>query len=75
MAIVNEIKLKIIEKDARHTDAECTYSIIESPDGIRFLQLDTYGSKSRKMPGKVSQSIRFSPRGLAQLKQILNQYF
>jgi hypothetical protein len=69
------MKLKIIEKDTRHTDAECTYSIIQSPDGSKFLQLDTYGSKSRKIPGKVSQSIRFSPRGLAQLKQILDQYF
>ena len=28
-------------------------------DGKSYLQLDTYGSADRKIPGKVSQSIQF----------------
>jgi hypothetical protein len=75
VAIVRELKLRVLEKDSRHTDAECTYSIVEEPDGTKALQIDTYGSEHRRFPGKVSQSIRFSPEGLEQLKKILRDHF
>jgi len=51
----------------KHTEAECTYYVIRGPRGEKFLQIDTYGSTHRKMPGKKSQSLRFSPEALAQL--------
>ncbi len=40
-----------------------------------MLQIDTYGSESRKIPGKVSQSIRFSPEALKQLSKIIRENF
>jgi hypothetical protein len=75
LAIVRELKYRVLEKDSRHTDAECTYSIVNEPDGRKALQIDTYGSEHRKFPGKVSQSIRFSPEGLKQLRKILSEHF
>ena len=76
MAIIRELELRIPEKYTRHTDAEgSTYSIIYESDGNKALQIDTYGSKSRRIPGKVSQSIRFSPEGLKQLRRILKEHF
>jgi len=63
-----------LERDTGHTEVESTYSIINSPDGT-FLQIDTYGSKNRQEQGKKSQSIRFSPESLKQLKLILNSEF
>ncbi len=74
MAILRELKPRVLEKDSRHTDAEGTYSIVES-EGIRMLQIDTYGSENRKIPGKVSQSIRFSPEALKQLTKIIRENF
>ncbi len=41
----------------------------------KYLQIDTYGSATRKIPGKKSQSIRFSPEAIDQLKEILKRDF
>jgi hypothetical protein len=60
MAIIRELRARVLEKDTRHTDAKCTYSIVTDWDGTKLLQIDTYGSKHRKFPDKASQSIRFS---------------
>lgn len=75
MAIVRELRLRILEKDSPHTEAECTYSIVEESNGTKVLQIDTYGSQHRRVPGKMSQSIRFSPAALKQLKEILQKHF
>ena len=53
MAVIRELELRVPEKYTRHTDAEGTYSIIYESDGKKLLQIDTYGSKSRRIPGKV----------------------
>ena len=75
MAIVRKLELRKLEKDSRHTDVTCTYSIVEEPNGAKVLQIDTYGSEQRRFPGKVSQSIRFSQEGLKQLRKILREHF
>ncbi len=75
MAIVRELKPRVREKDAQHTDTECTYSVVTEADGTKLLQIDTYGSKHRRIPGKVSQSIRFSPGALKQLTKIIREHF
>ena len=51
----------------------CTYSIVADDDGLRYLQIDTYSSKMRKIAGKKSQSVHFAPEAIAQLKTILLQ--
>jgi hypothetical protein len=73
MAIVRELKPRVLEKDSRHTETEATYSIVEQVNGVRLLQIDTYGSDQRRIPGKVSQSIRFSPEAIDQLKKIIRE--
>jgi hypothetical protein len=71
MAIVRKLNKVNLERDSVHTETECTYSIGVDPAGRQFLQIDTYGSASRKVPGKKSQSVRFSHEALAQLGRIL----
>jgi len=71
LAIVRKLSRIQLEKDTKHTEVNCTYSVVESEDGKRYLQIDTYGSSSRKIPNKKSQSIRFSPEAIHQLKQII----
>jgi hypothetical protein len=75
MAVVHRLEHVTLEKDSPHTDVECTYSIVTDDQGRRCLQIDTYGSTTRKIPGKKSQSIRFAPDAIEQLKTLLQQHF
>ena len=75
MAIIRDLKLRVLEKESQHSDTDATYSIFHEADGNKALQIDTYGSENRRFPGKVSQSIRFSPSGLKQLRRILREHF
>jgi len=71
MAIVRKLERITLERGTSHTEVNCTYSIIQDDNG-KSLQIDTYGSAHRKMPDKKSQSIRFSPEAIAQLRKILS---
>jgi len=75
MAIVRQLKPLVLERDAPHREVECTYSIGEDDRGGAYLQVDTYGSTGRKFPGKKSQSIRFAPEAITQLKLLLANRF
>jgi hypothetical protein len=70
MAVVRRLEKLTLEKGSAHSEVECTYSIVDDKDG-RYLQIDTYGSTTRKIPGKKSQSIRFAPEAIKQLKSLL----
>lgn len=72
MAIVRKLEKLDLERDSTHKDVDATFSVVTDETGRRHLQVDTYGSKERKYAGKKSQSIRFSPEAIAQLKTILN---
>jgi len=74
MALVNKLIHQALERDSKHTEVDCTYSVVVDDNGKQQLQIDTYGSSDRKILGKKSQSIRFSPEAIQQLKQILNKF-
>ena len=71
MALVTRLDQITLERTTPHDEVECTYSIVLGDNGERFLQIDTYGSRERQMPGKKSQSIRLSPEAISQLRQII----
>lgn len=73
MAIVRKLKRITLDGNTKHTELEsCTYSIIQTHEG-KYLQIDSYGSAKRKMRGGKSQSIRFSPEAIVQLREILSK--
>ncbi|TFI46653.1 hypothetical protein E4O93_16870 [Diaphorobacter sp. DS2] len=72
MALIANIKAQPLQSVAKHSTVECTYTVVITDDG-KCLQLDTYGSAGRALPGKKSQSLRFSPEALQQLKQIIQE--
>ena len=74
MAVVRKLKEQTLEKGSSHKEVECTYTIVDGDEG-RCLQIDTYGSSERKFPGKKSQSIRFAPDAIKQLKALLKERF
>jgi hypothetical protein len=75
MAVVHHLEPLTLEMDSRHTDVQGTYSIGNDAHGHRCLQIDTSGSKTRQIPGKKSQSIRFAPQAIEELKTLLKQHF
>jgi len=75
MAIVRKLTPMALERDSAHSEVECPYSIVTDSAGKKYLQIDTYGSTKRQIPGKKSQSIRFAPEALSQLKRILAERF
>jgi len=75
MAVVRRLERVSLEGKSPHSEVECTYSIVSDDSGQRYLQIDTYGSNDRKIPGKKSQSVRLAPEAIAQLKTIIEQEF
>lgn len=75
MAIVRHMEQVFLDADAKHTEVDCTYSIVGDDLGERWLQIDTYGSRDRQMTGKKSQSIRLAPGAIEELKKILSTEF
>ena len=73
MALVRSLKAQPLEKGSPHSEVECTYSIVDE-EGKRYLQIDTYGSKKRKIPGKKSQSMRLAPEAIKELKALLDKF-
>jgi hypothetical protein len=73
MALIQNLKEGFKERISVHDDADATFYILEFPTGKRILQIDSVGRKTRKIPGKVSQSIQLSPKAIKQLKEILKK--
>ena len=71
------IRFKEMEVSGRsrpHTEVDCGFSFLAAPTD-RVVQLDTYGSDLRAIPGKVSQSLQLDKDGAAQLIAILRRAF
>ena len=71
MAMVIELKRSELERNSIHGPVDCTYTTFER-NGIKYLQIDTYGSINREFPGKKSQSIQFDERSMGQLQTIIS---
>lgn len=71
MALVKKIKKHTLERNQVHNDVDATYTVFTDEKGKRYLQIDTYGSKNREIPGKKSQSVQFGPEGIRELKKLL----
>lgn len=70
MALVRQIVESPVSA-GRHLPVSCTFAIVEV-DGVKHLQIDTYGSEARKLRGKKSQSLRFAPEAIEHLKKIVS---
>jgi len=72
MAIVKTLRRITLEGRSSHTEVkDCTYSVVTNDDGRKCLQIDTYGSAYRRIPDKKSQSLRFTPEAITELRRIL----
>ena len=74
MATVRDLQRRDFARYAPHSEVDATYSVIER-DGTKTLQINTLGSKNRKIVGKDSQTIRFTADALRQLQRIIKENF
>ena len=74
MAQVNSFERKSMERNVIHGAISATYAPFEA-NGEKYLQIDTYGSDSRDIPGKKSQSVQFNKQSAAELIAILRREF
>ena len=56
---------------AHKTEVQCKYALV----GDGLIQLNTYGSKDREFPGKLSQTIQLDKERAETLIQILRREF
>jgi hypothetical protein len=74
MALITELTELQKDRNQVHGVVECGYTVFEH-GGTRYLQLDTYGSQERQIPGKTSQSIQLNADSAGQLKALIEKTF
>ena len=74
MALVRRFKNVTRNRYAVHGEVDCTVAAFVI-NGQTFLQLDTGGSRGRKLKGKTSQSIQFDRDAAEQLVSLLRRTF
>jgi hypothetical protein len=73
VALVKRLSKLNMDRNAVHDPVgEATFTVFQDGDGRSYLQIDTYGSTTRKLVGKKSQSLQFGPDALRQLREILD---
>ena len=74
MALIEHFEARPIEPRRVHDGVVCGFAAIDL-DGRRILQLETYGSTDRAVPGKVSQSIQLDVVAARKLVTIIQASF
>lgn len=74
MALIEKLEHRPIEGSHVHGGVTCGYRWFDV-GGRRILQLDTYGSEERAIPGKVSQSLQLDEGVARELKALIERAF
>ena len=72
ITVLEKVKVNIPRK---HEEIEAEWWVSIDKDGKSFIQIDTFGSKQRKIKGAKSQTMRFNKEIAIQLKKILQENF
>lgn len=74
MARIERFVQKTLDRVSLHAPISADLVAYEL-DGRKLLQINTSGSASRQIPGKVSQSIQLDERSARQLYDALRSHF
>lgn len=74
MALIRSFEHKPSARVAFRTEVVCGWTTAGAGKD-RVLHLETYGSSTREIPGKVSQSLELNQRGAQELLRILRHAF
>lgn len=73
MAIIRKFNELDLKANARHTETKGGWSV-QGQDGEKFIQINTVGSVDRKIPDKVSQTLRLSKEAIEQLGELARKH-
>ena len=75
MAKITTDNISKIEKNSRvHEHVACTYNVFYNGEA-KLIQFDTYGSQTRAVKDKISQSIQFDKQTAIYIISILKKEF
>jgi hypothetical protein len=74
VALIREFRQVSSDKHSAHKPVSCGWRAFDS-GGVTFLQFDTYGSESRQILGKVSQSFQVDRQGATMLLKLIRDTF
>jgi len=74
MALVRKFEERRMERNSLHREIGATYSVF-GPDDKKILQIDTFGTDDRQIPGKKSQTIQLDEMGAKELYLIMKKHF
>lgn len=76
MALITKDNIKKLDKDRNsvHNKVRATYTTFTS-DGKKYFQIDTYGSPTREIKDKISQSIQLDEETAQELIKLMMGYF
>jgi len=74
MALIKKLQPIDMDLNRVHEPVDCTYTTFTDETGSKYLQVDTYGSSSRKIKGKKSQSLQFDEKSLIELKGVIEKF-
>ena len=74
MVLVRKFSKLELERSQLHGEVEAKYAVFER-DGKGFVQINTYGSVDRQIPGQMSQTIQLDKEGAEALVGILKRTF
>jgi hypothetical protein len=74
MALIKHFDSVPSDSQRVHGPVTCGYRTFTA-DGRRILQLDTYGSADRMIPGKISQSLQLDADSARELLKIIEGAF
>jgi hypothetical protein len=75
MARVRSIEMGAGNIQAHRTEVDCQVLTLSDGRLTTLIQLDTFGSDERAMPGKKSQTMQFDRQQARQLWEILGREF
>ena len=75
MAWIKSIEHKEGYRKVQPTQLVASVKIFTPEDGSAVVQIDTYGSEDRLVPGKTSQTLQFGRESAAQLFAILKETY
>ena len=74
MALIRKL-IRRVKTAQLHEEVDATYSTFRDEQEGQVFQIDSYGSATRKLSGKVSQSIQLNEDAARQLLQLLQETF
>lgn len=74
MARISKLRQQSVQHPRKHDVIDASYDTIEV-NGEKFLQISTYGSANRDMPGKQSQVLQLDKESARQIKELIEIHF